>query len=309
MQTTGMELTWSCGIAHDDLFEQTREQHLLRLRPGYGRGLERTDGGRLRPVSWVAGTLEYLPPGMAYGHASRVASDWIVLALPASAWQALHGPRAARRDPVLCGQGRRYGNAQQALRQVARLMRAAPDSQGPPAQETMAAMAVDWSRALWGGGSQGEDDAAWASRRPGRLDGPVLARMLQYIEDGLAGPLTLENMAQEAGLSVFHFVASFRRATGLTPHQYVLARRIARARRALERGERSIVRIAMDCGFSSHAHLTTAFGARLGIRPSEYRGLFPAGRGAGAPPWRMARSLGVPLAGTPVASCIAFLSA
>ena len=63
-------------------------------------------------------------------------------------------------------------------------------------------------------------------------------------------------------------------ATGMTPHRYLLSRRIERARRLLAETNMSIAQIAYLCGFSSQAHLTIAFRRLVGHTPGGYRQLF-----------------------------------
>jgi len=59
--------------------------------------------------------------------------------------------------------------------------------------------------------------------------------------------------------------------TGLTPHQYVMSRRVARARRLLEEGELPITAIAAETGFASQSHLTDLFRREVGVTPRAYR--------------------------------------
>ncbi len=98
-----------------------------------------------------------------------------------------------------------------------------------------------------------------------------LARLLDFIECQLAEDISLTCLASEAGLSVYHFSRSFKASLGLSPHQYVLERRIARARELLEAGTCPLADIAYTVGFSSQAHMTDVFRKRLGITPGAYR--------------------------------------
>ncbi len=91
------------------------------------------------------------------------------------------------------------------------------------------------------------------------------------IESRLDADLTLQELAAEIGYSRSHFLRMFRATTGMTPHRYVLKRRVERARQLLEGLEFSIAEVAIICGFSSQAHLTLAFRKEFGITPTEYR--------------------------------------
>lgn len=118
-------------------------------------------------------------------------------------------------------------------------------------------------------------------RRDGlRLKGglaPALRRRLgDYIEQNLAEPLSLGELAALAALSEYHFARMFRESFGMPPHQYVLARRLARAGELLRQGRLALSEVALACGFSSASHFANRFRAALGATPGEYRAAFGA---------------------------------
>lgn len=92
-----------------------------------------------------------------------------------------------------------------------------------------------------------------------------------YVDAHLAGPVRLEDIARAAGLTRMHFAAQFRAATGVRPHDYLLHRRIERAKRLLAQTETAIVDIALAVGFQSQAHFSTVFKQRVGDSPSIWR--------------------------------------
>lgn len=98
-----------------------------------------------------------------------------------------------------------------------------------------------------------------------------LSRLNEYIEMHLSERLSVDKLAQMAGMSSFHFVREFKTCCGMTPHQYVIERRLTRAREALQNTSATIASIAQDVGFSSQAHLTDVFRKRLGVTPRVYR--------------------------------------
>jgi AraC family transcriptional regulator len=116
----------------------------------------------------------------------------------------------------------------------------------------------------------GERSLAQA-RRPAALVQRKLIRVQELIESRLEADLTLQELAAEVGYSRSHFLRAFHATTGVTPHRYVLDRRIERARQLLGQADLSIAEIAYQCGFSSQAHLTIAFRKVCGITPGEYR--------------------------------------
>lgn len=112
---------------------------------------------------------------------------------------------------------------------------------------------------------------------PSAPDGPApvahagIARAVDCIEARLDADLSLRQLADTAGLSLFHFARCFRAQVGTTPHSYILARRIERAKHLLARGELPLAEIALAVGFSSQSHLTTAFRRATGVTPARWR--------------------------------------
>lgn len=82
---------------------------------------------------------------------------------------------------------------------------------------------------------------------------------------------SLADLARDTGLSVFHLCRAFRRVTGRTIHQYREALRLRSSLDALQRTDRPIIDIALDAGFSSHSHFTSAFHRAFGRAPSHLR--------------------------------------
>lgn len=104
----------------------------------------------------------------------------------------------------------------------------------------------------------------------------VLARVARHVEAHLTGTIEVAELAQVAGLSPAHFARVFASATGETPHRFVMKRRVCRARDMLADGQASIAEVAVRTGFSSQAHLSTAFLKEVGTTPARYRAAFLA---------------------------------
>jgi AraC-like DNA-binding protein len=86
-----------------------------------------------------------------------------------------------------------------------------------------------------------------------------------------AGP-TLEQMAAVARLSPYHFARQFKRATGLPPHQYIIARRVERAKEILQAGtDLSLTEVAARAGFSDKSHFSHHFKRLVGVTPGRFR--------------------------------------
>jgi AraC family transcriptional regulator len=105
----------------------------------------------------------------------------------------------------------------------------------------------------------------------GRLDARRLSRVVDFIDGRLEGRLALRELADVAALSPFHFLRAFRRATGLTPHAYVTARRMERALRMLRTTDRPVLEIAARLGYANPAHFRRAFRRAFGVAPGEIK--------------------------------------
>jgi AraC family transcriptional regulator len=106
---------------------------------------------------------------------------------------------------------------------------------------------------------------------PVALPAYKLRRALEFIDAHLAEDICVSNIAEAASISTFHFAHAFKRATGHAPHQFVIKRRIERAKELLRQTDLPIMEIAMLVGFSTQNHFTTVFGKVCGATPKQYR--------------------------------------
>jgi AraC family transcriptional regulator len=105
----------------------------------------------------------------------------------------------------------------------------------------------------------------------GTLTAAQLRRVDELIADSLADGLTLTALADVAGYSKAHFVRLFRRATGTSPHRYVLLRRLEQARRLIETSTLPLAEVASATGFASQSHLNIAFARFYRCTPGDTR--------------------------------------
>jgi AraC family transcriptional regulator len=116
-----------------------------------------------------------------------------------------------------------------------------------------------------------------APRRPQRgRDGTMprgrLRAVVEYIEGHLEAGPSLGQLAGVARLSPYHFARQFKRATGLPPHQYVILRRVERAKQLLQGGTAlSLAEVAADAGFSDQSQFTHHFKRVVGVTPGQFR--------------------------------------
>jgi AraC family transcriptional regulator len=111
-----------------------------------------------------------------------------------------------------------------------------------------------------------------ARRTYGALPQGKLRAVVGYIEGHLDAGLTLEQMAAAAHLSPCHFARRFKAATGLPPHQYVLARRVERAKQLLQQDrDLSLAEVAACAGFSDQSQFSHHFKRVVGVTPGQFR--------------------------------------
>jgi AraC family transcriptional regulator len=110
-----------------------------------------------------------------------------------------------------------------------------------------------------------------APARTGGLYGVKLRQVLAYIEDNLDGDLSLAGIASVTGLSVSHFKTLFRQSVGIPVYQYVIQRRVERARMLLSDKKLSISQIALATGFTHQSHLARHMHRLLGVTPAVIR--------------------------------------
>ena len=104
-----------------------------------------------------------------------------------------------------------------------------------------------------------------------KLSPRKLMRASDFIEANLASELTVSSIAAAVCMSPTNFARSFKEAVGLTPHKYVLERRIAAGMRLLRDSDAQVAQIAHDVGFSTASHFSVSFSRMVGKTPREYR--------------------------------------
>jgi AraC family transcriptional regulator len=125
-------------------------------------------------------------------------------------------------------------------------------------------------------------DTKWRGRTPSSRDDRRIAVALRQIEihtsdagepanERAGDPLSLPTLAAAAAMSPYHFLRTFRAVVGMTPHQYILHRRMHRAAARLRRTRDSVSAIAFDCGFSDLSTFNRRFRRIMGASPSAYR--------------------------------------
>jgi AraC family transcriptional regulator len=226
------------------------------------RGVDAFGGSRRRVFDAEPWRLAFTPAGCDVFSASEKGGEYLLLSVAPETF-ARHAPGTVRgrlpqitnvADPL-------FTPLAIGLRRAAML--GAP---APLAIETLVAAAVERISAVL--------DAGTLRAKPERrMTSWRLKRIYDHFEARLAEEIHLADVASDIGLSESYLARAFRAATGTTLHATLLERRIARARRLIEAALRhdapaSLADVAAATGFSSHAHMTTAFRRVLGVTPS-----------------------------------------
>lgn len=105
----------------------------------------------------------------------------------------------------------------------------------------------------------------------GGLSPALIRRVHDYVEVHLDENVDLDALAAIAGLSRYHFARSFKQSEGMTPHAFLLNRRLEKAEDLLLRSKLSLSEIALAVGFADQSHLARRFRQWSGVSPSEFR--------------------------------------
>jgi AraC family transcriptional regulator len=106
---------------------------------------------------------------------------------------------------------------------------------------------------------------------PGGLSPWQLRRVLDFLSAHLSDDPTVAELARECGLSSGYFSRAFRRTTGVTPHQWLIGKRVERARQLLLGDGLGLSEIALVCGFVDQSHFTRVFAKFEGDSPGRWR--------------------------------------
>jgi AraC-like DNA-binding protein len=110
------------------------------------------------------------------------------------------------------------------------------------------------------------DEPSASSAAVGRV-----AAVVGAIDKAPADSFDLRRLAGHAGLSPYHFLRTFQRVTGVTPHQYIMRARLREAARRLATEREPIIHVALDCGFNDVSNFNRAFRREFGLSPRRFR--------------------------------------
>jgi AraC-like DNA-binding protein len=108
-------------------------------------------------------------------------------------------------------------------------------------------------------------------RRPSPAATRRIATVLEYIDARLGDDLNLGELSALAAMSKYHFLRTFKHSSGVTPHQYILGRRLRAAAAALRTSEEPVAQVALDQGFGDLSTFNHSFRRIMGVTPTTYR--------------------------------------
>lgn len=100
---------------------------------------------------------------------------------------------------------------------------------------------------------------------------PIILRAMEYIDRNYKEDINLEDISDAVGLSPVYLHKLFLKATGQTPHQLLLKKRLTMAKELLASSDMSLVNVAAECGFSSQSYFNAVFKKHFGITPLTFR--------------------------------------
>lgn len=237
---------------------------LLILHLGRASELEWEQDGRGRRVDLPAGSLSLIPARFLHSALLHGDADFLALTLEATLLAGRARPLvnldASALEPLL---GFDDPLARESLLTLEREVLSGATDSALLAESVAATLAAQMFRRL----AREPQPLALA---PVTLTQVQLQDAVEFIEGTLDRRVSLRQIAEAVALSPFHFARSFRTATGLSPYQFVLRRRVERASELLLRGF-EIAAAATACGFADQSHLTTHFKRRWGMTPRVFQ--------------------------------------
>jgi len=109
----------------------------------------------------------------------------------------------------------------------------------------------------------------------GGLSPRALRRVKEHIEANIDKRISVDSLAALANLSVCYFVRVFKQSAGVTPHDYVIRRRVERAKALLSATDLSLSEIALMAGFADQSHCARRFREHVSMSPRTYRWSIP----------------------------------
>jgi AraC family transcriptional regulator len=239
----------------------TSDKHILTM------SVKRPSRFDCHKVTYIKqpGSLSLIPAGVFPGMRAETEFDLVICALDSALVSALDSELERRPD----GELRLQANFQDPAAQQFMTLLAAEANEGYTNERLYTdylAQTLAVRMLFLGRQTKPQTNNRGISPLPGHVLRRIIERMRTFNSD-----LSLQALANESGYSRVHFIRMFKVATGYSPHNYLLNLKLERARELLKNQSTSLIDVALDCGFSSHSHLSRLFHKIVGVTPSAYR--------------------------------------
>jgi AraC family transcriptional regulator len=243
---------------------------LLRTAPLLRVGFNR----RPRWLAVSPGSLILQPPDTEAEYVADAAAHVLSIAIPKTQVEQFAEVTGTSVD-VRYEEAFRDSRLAQMLIQLWQALADVDDASPSPAllgDQVMRALLRTIAQRANSGDASRKSRAVASSHGRERLANHTLRRLCDYVECRLADDLDVPMLANVAALSPAHFARAFAATVGMTPFNYVMTRRLARARELLQATRRPALDIAFDVGFKTPSHFTTRFRREFGLTPRAVRG-------------------------------------
>ena len=251
-----------------DAVVQTAD-HVIAVHLAGNVHVHRTRDGRTKSRTLNVGDVTITPSGPPTRWRQAGHSLVILLRLAPSYIRTVAGDECAL-DPDRFEIQGRFTTRDARIEDIAHRLLTGLELEGPDSRLYVDALACELAIHLVREHTTACAGTVWSMAR---LSPHKLRRAIEYIDENLRSELTLASLAESVALSPGHFAHAFRQATGVTPHRYVLERRVEQAKLLLRHSDIPITEIADRVGCSSHSHFSVLFHRITGLTPRQFRAL------------------------------------
>lgn len=245
--------------------EQRLNDHTIAIHSRAVTSQDWVNGEKLSPIEWPAGAVAFAPAGSDIKTSFSCPFTGTIFRL-----ETRYFSEAARDHIEYSKINLRFGRIDSTAVSsiVGALQQIAPCEDFAKWPLLVESLALSMSVALIR--EMSPEANSILGRLRGGLDLHRKRRVIDFVESNMHRPITLNELADVAALSPYHFARSFKQSTGLTPLKYMAQRRAEAAKKLMRAGTMSLSMVAMTCGFSSQQHFSTAFRAVTGLSPTEF---------------------------------------
>lgn len=248
---------WQFELLPQQAYEvrYTPDQHIIGFAFDEQAGEHRYASDRVRRFLAEPNSLAYIPPGCDLYSRSPRGGEYLTARFRCA--QTDFGVSTGKLHNII------DPGAVRAAHAIRRLLMTSTAPDGLLLEQLAAVLSAAVARSTAQNAPRSTVAASMTRRRLDAID--------EHIEARLDTPLSVADLASSIGLSSGHFSRAFHAARGKSPHDYIIDRRLKRAREMMCEDAYSLSEIAHASGFTSHAHMSTLFKQRLGVSPSHLR--------------------------------------